>query len=122
MAWHTLAPISSAWSSHLGMSGFLAVARVTLAARTRARRGIVHLRTPARRELSFTLVVTTRLTGDVDASQRWRAATQSVGSPLRRPWIACVDGAVRSTRAKQPLCPAAALVRVTDCFRAAEPA
>ncbi len=83
MAWHTLAPISSAWSSHLGMSGFLAVARVALAARRSARR-IVHLRTPARRELSFTLVVTTRsTTGEVDASQRWRAARSAVrGQPL----------------------------------------
>jgi len=69
--------MSSAWSSHLGMSGFLAEASAALA-RTRTRR-IVHSRTPARRELSFTLVVTTRLTGKVDASQRWRAAHSAVG-------------------------------------------
>ena len=82
MALHTLAPMSSAWSSHLGMSGFLAEASAALAARTRARR-IVHLRTRAQRELSFTLVVTRSTTREVDASQRWRAAHWLlVGSPF----------------------------------------
>ena len=85
--------MSSAWSSHLGMRGFLAAASAALA-RTRARR-IVHSRTRARRELSSTLVVTTQSrTGEIDASQRWRAAHRAVGGQplLRPPWnVACAD-------------------------------
>ena len=54
----------------------------------------------------------------VDASQRWRAAHSAVrGQPLlRQPCVACVDGAVQAIRAKQALCPAAALVRVGIAF------
>ena len=74
--------MSSAWSSHLGMSGFLAEASAALArTRTRTRRGIVHLRTLARRELSFTLVVTRSTTREVDARSGGVQPTQSVGSP-----------------------------------------
>jgi len=35
---------------------------------------------------------------------------------LRQPCVACVDGAVQAIRAKQALCPAAALVRVGIAF------
>ena len=54
----------------------------------------------------------------VDASQRWRAAHSAVGGQplLRQPCVACVDGAVQAIRAKQALCPAAALVRVGIAF------
>ena len=85
--------MSSAWSSHLGMSGFLAVARVTLAARTRARRGIVHLRRAARAVLTLVAATQSR-TGEIDASPRWRAAHSAVGGQplLRHPWsVACAD-------------------------------
>ena len=114
--------MSSAWSSHLGMSGFLAEASAALArTRTRTRRGIVHLRTLARRELSFTLVVTRSTTREVDARSGGVQPLSRWAALLRQPWNAACADVQPPTWKEQTVVSCGSPWPRYDCFRAAEP-
>ena len=114
--------MSSAWSSHLGMSGFLAEASAALArTRTRTRRGIVHLRTLARRELSFTLVVTRSTTREVDARSGGVQPLSRWAALLRPPWNAACADVQPLTSKEQTVVSCGSPCTRKDCFRAAEP-
>ena len=106
-----MAPMSSAWSSHLGMRGFLAASTL---ARTRhgridahaARRAVLHAGShdPVNNRRSR-------------ASQRWRAAHSSRWAA---PAQATMDRIMRrgaDIERSRPLCPAAALGRVRIASR-----